>query len=135
MDTIDLEAIEARANAAASGPWQACGTEPMRSGDVGLGVTMVSNRHKHGACNCGMIWSVATDTPVLTVAGGAWGDTWPAIRILEDGQIEAFQDRMDYGEIPRETQAATMKFIEAARTDVPLLIAEIRRLRDLMGHP
>lgn len=125
----DIEGIAARAEKATPGPWKACGTDPRPTGELPLShAALPTERHQHGACTCGFVWSVATDSPVLEVIGGAWGDTWPTIRVREDGQLEPCMDRCDYGEVPRADQAANMKFIETARTDIPALIAYIKEI-------
>lgn len=86
---LDLDAIEARANAATEGPWMVM---PPLCGPDGQGVYQESSLG-----------------PVCEV-----GDPYP---------------RGDNR--PQES----MDFIAAARTDVPALVAEVRRLRGLLaGH-
>lgn len=125
-----LSEIQARLAAASPGPWHACGTGPREAVLTGIGPDTVEPRkHKNGACSCGFVWSVPTDAPVLEVTGGAWGDRYPAIRRNEDGTLEAFMERLDYGEIPHEQQAANMKFTAHAPTDISDLHREVTRLR------
>lgn len=40
--SLDVDAIEARANAATAGPWRACG-------------------HDRGGCQCGLVWALSVD--------------------------------------------------------------------------
>lgn len=129
-----LEEIEARLAAASPGPWHACGTgkPAVIPDEFAMGNMLTPRRHPHGACTCGFVWSVPIDAPILEVTGGPWGDTWAAIRTNDDGVLEAFMDRMDYGEIPRDVQAANMKFIANAPTDIRALLDEITRLKALL---
>jgi hypothetical protein len=32
-------------------------------------------------CSCGVVFSMATDGPVMTATIGEWGDSWPDIRL------------------------------------------------------
>jgi hypothetical protein len=84
MTLEELDAIEARANAASDGPWEAEFSDE--------------------------------ESPVLTGIG------------VKDGYHEICQT--DYGVYGPAMKDA--EFIAAARTDVPALVAEVRRLRDLM---
>ena len=94
MTTLDLDAIEARANAATPGPW-----------GVGNGTHIVRGLEVTGRGSYTCIQSVA--------------------------EVADEDDREDWGhddfvEVDPEDDAA---FIAAARTDVPALVAEVRRLR------
>lgn len=129
-----LAEIEARLAAATPGPWSACGVRTEKEVLTGVARDQIEpRRHKSGACSCGFVWSVPADVPIMEVIGGAWGDRWPAIRRLEDGTLEPFTDSMDYGEVPREMQAANMKFIEQAPSDIAALLAEVKRLQSVIG--
>lgn len=128
-----LAEIEARLRAASPGPWHACGVHTEKEVLTGVsGDAIESRKHKNGACSCGFVWCVPADVPVLEVTGGTWGDRYPAIRRNEDGTLEPFLDGIDYGKVPHEIQAANMKFIASAPTDVADLLAEVSRLRLLL---
>lgn len=97
--SVDLEAIEARANAATPGPW---GSGPLITGDKGDYVVWYG-RDAEG------------QRRYIGAAGGLWAPVCPP-----DAEI-VFQ-----------AEIANAAFIAAAREDVPALVAEVRRLRQLL---
>jgi hypothetical protein len=89
MSDDELNAIEARANAATPGPWT--------QGEIAAG-----------------------DLPY---AGGCFA-------------VEVFGATADPYAVLAECQhEADAAFIAAARTDIPALVAEVRRLRAVLGEP
>jgi hypothetical protein len=84
MTDAELEAIEARANAATEGPW---------------GFTYDGSS----------AWSIGP---------------------VSDPQLHRIANVYSRG---KEVEQADPEFIAAARTDVPKLVAEVRRLRALLG--
>jgi hypothetical protein len=86
MTDEELAGIEARANAATSGPW---------------------------------VWKVR-------------GENGPLC--MHSGDAIVFDDGTAWGEYgsPMHNEAADATFIAHARTDVPALVAEVRRLRDAL---
>lgn len=92
--TLDLDAIQARADAATPGPWtveEGAGAEGLRDGWW---------EYERRACN------VETDLEFVTTDGDGMG----------------------------ASSRADAEFIAHARTDVPALIAEVRRLRDELAQ-
>ena len=65
MSTLDLDAIEKRAEAATKGPW-----EPCKAND--------------GTCECGLIWSVHADDVVATTAVEDRDHVWTEERAKAD---------------------------------------------------
>jgi len=121
--SIDLEAIEARANAATAGPWSynlysaifamGCWTEFDKWEDeqFKLGHTLESHRKCDLDCGehgCLLALEHYTRDPIVCSVPSFMGDT-------------ALGNR-----------PADAVFIADARTDVPDLIAEVRRLRGLL---
>lgn len=92
-------------------PWTACGYE-------------------RGGCQCCTV--MTRDYPVCSVTEVKWGDRYPNIRLIDDSiggfKAEAFMDGMDYGEVPIDQAKATI-YIASVVNSVPLLIAEIKRLK------
>lgn len=101
-DELDLDTIEARVNAATEGPWEA---------EVGEGIEV----------NAGTARTVWNDAGDVGTPAKSWRST---DRILEVSDAEYDLPDEDY-----EIVAANAEFIAHARTDVPALIAEVRRLR------
>jgi hypothetical protein len=95
----ELDAIEARANAATEGPWE---HRPVKERDGTLVLTYPE------------IIFLPNNTVVARTY--AWGNR-EAPRSAADKWQEA---------------AGTAEFIAAARTDVPALVAEVRRLQEAM---
>jgi len=92
------------------GPWSAC--------------------HK-GECSCSLVWTAGH--PVAEVTRGKWGDSYPAIRLVEgEGmsgtKAEAYMERMDYGEIDEATAVANARLIAAA----PELLEMLTRIEFAM---
>jgi len=98
-ERIDLDAIEARANAATPGPWHARYLDDESSRSL-LGV------------------STKPDTGLHETFGGAHAETMVAVT-------------MDHYLAQHTAQrwSEDAEFIACARTDVPVLVAEVRRLR------
>ena len=98
--TLDLDAIEARAKAATLGPWEMVDGPPMNV------PSPASDQHFSGyvsSCNCATVYSRRTqDAPAVT-----------AERV----------------EIHASCHTADAAFIAHTRTDVPALVAEVKRLR------
>jgi hypothetical protein len=86
MTDEELAGVEARANAATTGPWE---------------------------------WKVRDDSGPLA---------------MHSGDVIVFDDGTAWGEYgsPMHNAAADATFIAHARTDVPALVAEVRRLRGLV---
>ena len=101
---LDLEAIEARANAATRGPLEA----------VVLGVAGVSATREE---------TIAYLTRCVDVGGP---DYWIVLCDKPDGPADVCHS----GNGP--TSRANADFIAHARTDVPALVAEVRRLRETL---
>ena len=99
-----LDRYEALHLEATPGRWRECG-------------------HDRGGCQCGQVWSEATDAPVLTVERGEWGDSYPALRTNAVGEPEAYLERIPYGEIPDQYPKPTARLIAASRNTVPAVIA------------
>jgi len=100
------------AEKATAGPWNAC---------------------HNGECSCKAVWFA--DHPVAEITSGEWGDSYPAIRHAEgDGHgmygttVEAYLERITYGNVNKETAAANARLIAFARTALPLLAREVLRL-------
>lgn len=112
MTEEQLAEIEARANAATAGPWQVWNGPEYTGGGrdlcIGAGEEWVVNMdHRYGpdyADRCAHDSAGTCPSP----------PDCPICRFNEDVTAE---------------QAATAAFIAAARTDVPELLAEVRRLR------
>ena len=126
-----LKEAEALDKGATAGPWHACG-DPANQQQFSTGLTgdMPPMRARKQLCSCGQVWSAPHDFPVARVEGGTWGDSWPAIRTKEDGTLEPYMERSDYGDIPVEAQRANMAFVARARTLLPELAAACRALRE-----
>ena len=101
------------ASVPSAGPWRGC---------------------KDGDCSCGMIWSVPGDHPVATVESGPWGDTWPALRSFDNGNmpgtaVEAYMERSDYGEVDPDVAKANARLIAAA----PDMLEQLRNASWLLA--
>lgn len=108
---IDLDAIEARANAATQGPWgiESCG-------EKGDGSNMI-----------GVLFDADVDTncerPIL-----GWA---PQCRPVTEEFIEYYRDELVAEcEHRNRNSGNDAEFIAHARTDIPALIAECRSLRN-----
>jgi hypothetical protein len=82
------------------GPWSVCGED-------------------RGVCQCVTIWSETADCPVATCKIGAWGDSYPSIRLTDPigsaGQkAEAYMEKIEYGSIPDEMAKANAILIALA---------------------
>lgn len=105
---VDLEAIEARANAATEGPWQA---------EIGEDIEV-------NAGTARTVWNEKGDV-------GTPARSWRSSdRILEVSDAEWELPEDDYAVI-----AANAEFIAHAREDIPALVAEIRALRSRLSPP
>lgn len=111
---VDLDAIEARANAATDGPWEA-----------------LAHAHLAAGCRC-----LSCDDPAV-----GWAVDHPAALDCDDlvatrtgsGETNAFGrplTRCDAGPLLSFEDA---NFAAHAREDVPVLIAEIRSLRERLA--
>jgi hypothetical protein len=80
------------------GPWEAC---------------------HDGKCKCKSVWN--DNHPIATVESGEWGDEYPAIREGEDGEPEAYAERIVYGTIDEESAQGNARLIAAAPEMLELL--------------
>ena len=109
MTEEELQEIENRMTGISPGPWYECSRD---------------------ACQCVSVW--CDDHPVAEVIKGNWGDDFPSIKLEGNSpNIVAvpFMDQFTYGEVSIEEAMANREFIAHTRTDIPKLIAEIRRLK------
>lgn len=118
MATVDLDKLKELEAKATPVPWRACGED-------------------RGGCQCCAVWDA--DAPVLEATKGAWGDSYPAIRVVQgDGlhdtniKIEAYMEHVDYGEVPLETGKANALFIVAVRNALPALIRRVEQAKELV---
>lgn len=105
MTPDELDAIEARANAATPGPW---GFERVDTQTKGMAETT----HQH-------VYSGTTGV----------ADTWHTTPLV----IEGFGPLSGYLP-PRHGKVEDAEFIAHARADVPALVAEVRRLLGLVAE-
>lgn len=121
---IDLDAIKARCAAATPGPWEA--------GD---------RYHLQGASHCGclpaqgpLVWEGVTNingTRMKAHLHRRDEPWWPygITARVKDGAYEAVLiETEEYGTM----RQADLEFVAHAREDVPALVAEVERLRDLI---
>lgn len=105
-EPLDLDAIEARANDATSGPW--------------------------GWYDGNDYADVAAD--YQSTGRGSYSCRQQIARIEADWSLDD-PDREDWDEDQASEQAcADAEFIAHSREDVPALVAEVRRLRELLGE-
>ena len=80
---LDLDPIKARLAAATPGPWGSCPDD---------------------GCKCSAIMS--PDYPVAEVTKGAWGDDFPAVRLVGESSLnmkaEAYMEQITYGEVSEQ---------------------------------
>ncbi len=112
METAELRLL---LEAASPRPWNAC---------------------KDGECTCGQIWTESGDHPVADVTRGVWGDTYPALRAIESPTsgmsgtaVEAYLERIEYGEVGPTIAAANAKLIVALVNEIEPLLNEVEMLR------
>lgn len=70
---------------------------------------------RDGECPCKIV--SAENGPVCKVTSGLWGDTYPSLRIVEDGidkKIEPYTELIPYGEVSEETAIANGILISKA---------------------
>lgn len=111
---LDLEPIKARLAAATPGPWSSC---------------------DDNACKCTNV--VCADYPIANVTKGKWGDEFPAIRLVGnalENKAEAYMEMFEYGEVLEHQAMANRAFIRESPTDIAALIAEVERLRAVVGE-
>jgi hypothetical protein len=97
-----------------------------------------------GECSCKQVWSGA-DHPIASLECGEWGDEYPAWRTLnaddpDDAEhlpgtkvIDAYVERITYGEIPEHYARGDARFIVFARMALPFLAAEVLRLSEIVA--
>jgi hypothetical protein len=100
---IDLESIKSRADIATSGPWTNGTRGKGPSGDAHM---------------CQIVARGVIDNP--NIAGAVIGATWH------------FRYPISYVGFTRQQNINNAEFIAHARNDIPLLIAEIERLRVML---
>ncbi len=79
-----------------------------------------------GACSC---FTVMSDHhPVAEITHGAWGDSWPAIRVVPGNlgaTAEAYLERSDYGTVSDDEARANWHLIASA-TEMYGLLKSVR---------
>lgn len=113
---LNLDAIEARANAATDGPWD-----------------VLAHAHLASGCRC-----LSCDEPAV-----GWTVDHPTAMDCEDivagrsgdGETNAFGRPLSHCDSGPLLSYADADFAAHARSDVPALIAEIRRLRATVPAP
>ncbi len=119
LTNSDLDAMQARCDAATPGPWYANENE-YASGMTGPTTPTV------GGATCGeqMDYSGLVSSECVVV---------PDILQVYNCELGCYNSCIAI--IPhRERQSANTAFIANSRTDLPRLVAEVRRLRALVGH-
>lgn len=130
LTDAELEAIEARANAATEGPWESdreYGAFPER-------------RDKPGKCD----WCRSYGPPVRVEENAGFGPKIKAHIHREkqeaatvytvDGRAIIDLEWLDYNNAGLTFKSDDRLFIAQARTDIPRLVAEVRRLRAAMNQ-
>jgi hypothetical protein len=105
----ELKALREKAMPA---PWSECGAD-------------------RGGCSCGMI-SFAHG-PIAEMVRGEWGDIFPDLRLVEEAgtignKVEAFINKIPYGEVPPEVAHANAAYIVALVNAAPQLFAATESL-------
>lgn len=95
----------------------------------------------HSGCTCGSVWSKGADHPVATAQRGDWGDDYPALRFVRDGEpcsgtslgatVEAYMAQITYGTLPIDAEKYNSALIAAAVNAVPRFLAIEQALREL----
>ena len=116
MTPLELALLRQVALDATPGPWKTCA-------------------HDGAPCNCGFVWSIPADHPILKVEYGEWGDHYPALRVVRDGAsditLEAYMEHIPYGSIPFEKSQANSMFVSTFDPAKCLeMLDEINRLRE-----
>lgn len=86
---------------------------------------------RDGECQC---MTISDDHgPVAEVTCGKWGDTYPALRIV-DGELsqhaEPYIEMIEYGEISKQLATDRARYIVASANAYPQLIEENKKLRE-----
>lgn len=121
---MDISKIKERCESITPGPWNADCCD--------------------GLCPAGIMWD---NGPIAHVVVGEWGDPYECLE-FEDGTktglsdsfefkkydkpLRPSRDMLAYGSVDKEWARRNARFIAHARTDIPLLIAEIERLQELV---
>lgn len=96
-------------------PWSACG---------------------EGKCPCGQVWG--KHHPVCEVTRGEWGDSFPDVRLRDDGGLgsvaEAYMQMLAYGSVDDVTAEANAALIVLAVNSHDALVAALGNLIWLADH-